>query len=87
MAGGVPEVHRTDSLSAAFNNLAEQEEFTRRYSGLREHYAMRSAPGSSRCPHGAPSTSTNSMPESASSVCSAPRARSTACPRVRQRIG
>ena len=31
MAGGVPEEHRTDSLSAAFNNLAEQEELTARY--------------------------------------------------------
>lgn len=29
-AGGVPEEHRTDSLSAAFNNLAEQEELTQR---------------------------------------------------------
>lgn len=26
--GGVPEEHRTDSLSAAFNNLAEQHELT-----------------------------------------------------------
>ncbi|MEX1074452.1 MAG: IS21 family transposase [Burkholderiales bacterium] len=41
MAGGVPEEHRTDSLSAAFNNLAEQEELTRRYRGLCEHYAVR----------------------------------------------
>ena len=29
--GGVPEEHRTDSLSAAFNNLAEEQELTRRY--------------------------------------------------------
>lgn len=28
--GGSPEEHRTDSLSAAFNNLAEQEELTQR---------------------------------------------------------
>lgn len=41
MAGGVPEEHRTDSLSAAFNNLAEQEELTKRYEGLCGHYAMR----------------------------------------------
>ncbi len=43
--GGVPEEHRTDSLSAAFNNLAEKEELTRRYAALCEHYAMRA----SRC--------------------------------------
>jgi len=43
--GGVPEEHRTDSLSAAFNNLAEQEELTRRYEGLCKHYGMRA----SRC--------------------------------------
>ena len=39
--GGVPEEHRTDSLSAAFNNLAEREELTKRYEGLCGHYRMR----------------------------------------------
>jgi len=43
MAGGVPEEHRTDSLSAAFNNLAEQEELTRRYDDLCRHYGMRAS--------------------------------------------
>lgn len=43
MAGGVPQEHRTDSLSAAFNNLAEQEELTRRYSDLCQHYGMRAS--------------------------------------------
>ncbi|WP_418317605.1 IS21 family transposase [Piscinibacter sakaiensis] len=43
--GGVPEEHRTDSLSAAFNNLAEAQELTRRYEGLCQHYGMRA----SRC--------------------------------------
>jgi len=43
MAGGVPEEHRTDSLSAAFNNLAEQEELTRRYEQLCRHYAIRAS--------------------------------------------
>jgi len=43
--GGVPEEHRTDSLSAAFNNLAEQQELTRRYAELCGHYGMRA----SRC--------------------------------------
>ena len=39
--GGVPEEHRTDSLSAAFNNLAEQEELTKRYADLCSHYGLR----------------------------------------------
>ena len=43
--GGVPEEHRTDSLSAAFNNLAEEQELTRRYTALCQHYGMRA----SRC--------------------------------------
>ncbi|MBS0305406.1 MAG: IS21 family transposase [Proteobacteria bacterium] len=43
--GGVPDEHRTDSLSAAFNNLAEQQELTRRYDDLCRHYGMRA----SRC--------------------------------------
>lgn len=43
--GGVPEEHRTDSLSAAFNNLAEEQELTRRYAQLCGHYGMRA----SRC--------------------------------------
>ena len=43
--GGVPQEHRTDSLSAAFNNLAEQQELTRRYEDLCRHYGMRA----SRC--------------------------------------
>ena len=43
MAGGVPEEHRTDSLSAAFNNLAEEEELTGRYEALCAHYGMRAS--------------------------------------------
>ena len=43
--GGVPEEHRTDSLSAAFNNLAEQQTLTQRYGALCAHYGMRA----SRC--------------------------------------
>ncbi len=39
--GGVPEEHRTDSLSAAFNNLAEQEALTQRYDDLCRHYGLR----------------------------------------------
>jgi hypothetical protein len=41
--GGVPEEHRTDSLSAAFNNLSEQEELTRRYADLCKHYGLRAS--------------------------------------------
>ena len=43
--GGVPEEHRTDSLSAAFKNLAEEEDLTLRYAELCRHYSMRA----SRC--------------------------------------
>ena len=43
--GGVPEEHRTDSLSAAFNNLAEEQALTVRYAALCQHYGMRA----SRC--------------------------------------
>jgi hypothetical protein len=39
--GGVPQEHRTDSLSAAFNNLAEREELRCRYEALCERYGMR----------------------------------------------
>jgi transposase len=39
--GAVPEEHRTDSLSAAVNNMNEEEEFTKRYQGLMRHYGMR----------------------------------------------
>jgi len=39
-AGGAPQEHRSDSLSAAFKNLAEEEDFTARYTGLLDHYGM-----------------------------------------------
>jgi hypothetical protein len=39
-AGGAPQEHRTDSLSAAFKNLAEEEDFTVRYTALLDHYSM-----------------------------------------------
>jgi hypothetical protein len=38
--GGTPREHRTDSLSAAFKNLSEQEDFTRAYRELCDHYGM-----------------------------------------------
>ena len=39
-AGGAPQEHRTDSLSAAFKNLTEAEDFTVRYAALLGHYGM-----------------------------------------------
>lgn len=60
-SGGAPEEHRTDSLSAAYHNLAEQEQLTVRYEGLCRHYGMRGSrnnPGQSHengaieSPHG-----------------------------------
>lgn len=40
--GGVPREHRSDSLSAAFRNLAadEREDLTQRYAALMDHYGM-----------------------------------------------
>jgi len=39
-AGGAPQEHRTDSLSAAFKNLTEEADFTVRYTALVDHYGM-----------------------------------------------
>ena len=39
-AGGAPQEHRTDSLSAAFKNLNEEHDFTLRYAALIDHYGM-----------------------------------------------
>ena len=38
--GGVPTEHRTDSLSAAYVNQSEQQQLTRAYHGLCQHYGM-----------------------------------------------
>jgi len=38
--GGVPTAHRTDSLSAAVNNMSDLDEFTARYQGLLDYYGM-----------------------------------------------
>lgn len=39
-AGGSPREHRSDSLSAAFKNLSQEQDFTARYAALLEHYAL-----------------------------------------------
>ncbi len=39
-AGGAPQEHRSDSLSAAFKNLTQEEDFTARYTALLDHYGM-----------------------------------------------
>ena len=39
-AGGAPQEHRSNSLSAAFKNLTEEEDFTVRYTALLDHYGM-----------------------------------------------
>jgi len=40
-SGGVPATHRTDSLSAAFNNHSEEEVLTERYRKLCQHYSVK----------------------------------------------
>jgi hypothetical protein len=42
LSGGVPETHRTDSLSAAYKNrpVKEEEDFTEDYTALCAHYQM-----------------------------------------------
>ncbi len=40
-SGGVPVEHRTDSLSAAYKNRAEQDDLTVRYEELCRHYGLR----------------------------------------------
>jgi hypothetical protein len=61
LAGGSPVEHRTDSLSAAFNNHAEAQKLTKAYEALCAHYnlrATRNNPGVSHengaieCAHG-----------------------------------
>jgi transposase InsO family protein len=39
-SGGAPTQHRTDSLSAAFNNLSTKEDLTKRYQQLCTHYGI-----------------------------------------------
>lgn len=47
--GGVPERHRTDSLSAAINNHSSRKELTARYAALMDHYGTTSERINVRC--------------------------------------
>jgi hypothetical protein len=49
--GGVPRRHRSDSLTAAVNNLSAQREFQARYRGLLEHYGLAGERINVRQPH------------------------------------
>jgi len=49
--GGVPRVHQTDSLSAAVHKLDHPEDFTRRYSGLLDHYGLEGRKTNPGSPH------------------------------------
>ena len=40
-SGGVPKTHRTDSLSAAFNNHSQEKTLTERYNKLCKHYGIK----------------------------------------------
>ena len=42
-AGGVPQVHRSDSLTAAYRNSGGKHRLTERYEALCQHYRMRSS--------------------------------------------
>src|SRR5262249_39500755 len=49
--GGVPVRHRSDSLSAAVNNLSAKREFHTRYRQLLEHYGLTGQRINVRAPH------------------------------------
>ena len=49
--GGVPQLHRTDSLSAAVNNHSTKKQLTSRYQALMEHYHVESQQTNARCPN------------------------------------
>src|SRR5438132_1106265 len=49
--GGAPRRHRSDSLSAAVNNLSAKREFQGRYRGLLEHYGLAGERINVRQPH------------------------------------
>ncbi len=48
---GVPEVHRTDRMSAAVQKVGNPEEFTQRYAALMRHYGIRPEKTQARSPN------------------------------------
>src|SRR5512142_2809678 len=49
--GAVPVEHRTDRLSSAVNNMANQEEFNRRYEALLKYYGVKPRHTNAASPH------------------------------------
>ena len=49
--GGVPQLHRTDSLSAAVKNHSSKKQLTLRYQALMDHYHVESQQTNARCPN------------------------------------
>ncbi len=49
--GAVPEVHRTDRMSAAVQKVGQPEEFTQRYAALMRHYGIRPEKTQARSPN------------------------------------
>ena len=49
--GGVPQVHQTDRLTTAVNNLSEHKEFTQRYEALLKHYGLKGRKSQAGHPH------------------------------------
>jgi hypothetical protein len=49
--GGVPKEHRTDSLSAAYNNHSEKTQFTAQYESLSRHYGFKPTRNNSGVSH------------------------------------
>ena len=49
--GGVPQRHRTDSLSAAVNNHSDRKTHTARYQALMDHYSTQPEKTNARCAH------------------------------------
>jgi len=50
-AGGVPEAHQRDQLSAAVQKLDHPEEFTQRYGALLRHYGLKGRKSQPKSPH------------------------------------
>lgn len=49
--GGVPKLHRTDSLAAAVRNHSSKKQLTQRYEALMDHYGCEAQHTNARCPN------------------------------------